>query len=70
MKCELNKKNLTGDYIAGLVQADGSFSVRLARKTRDKKQYLYLSLVFTIVQNQKHKDLILAIQQEFKGVGF
>ena len=70
MKWELNKKNLTGDYIAGLVQADGSFSVRLARKTRDNKQYLYLSLVFTIVQNQKHKDLILAIQQEFKGVGF
>lgn len=26
------KKELTGDYIAGLVQADGSFSVRLVSR--------------------------------------
>jgi hypothetical protein len=51
------------------VQADGSFSVRLASKTRSTKQYLYLSLVFTIVQNQKYKDLILEIQKEFGGIG-
>jgi len=63
------KKKITGDYIAGFVQADGSFSVRLARKTRGLKEYLFLSLVFTIVQKAKYKNLILEIQKVFKGVG-
>jgi hypothetical protein len=65
----LAKRELSGDYIAGFVQADGFFSVRLARKTRNKKQYFYLSLVFTIVQNKKYKDLILEIQKVFGGIG-
>lgn len=69
MQWKLNKANLSGEYIAGFVQADGSFSVRLASKTRNNKQYLHLSLVFTIVQNQKHKDLILEIQKKFGGIG-
>jgi LAGLIDADG endonuclease len=41
----------------------------LASKVRNGKRYLYLSLVFTIVQNQKYKDLILGIQKEFGGIG-
>lgn len=66
---ELNKKKLTGEYIAGFVQADGSFSVKLAGKTSKNKQYLHLSPVFTIVQNQKYKDLILEIKKKFGDVG-
>ena len=69
MKWELNKKKLTGEYIAGLVQADGAFSVILVSRTRNTKQYLNLSPVFTIVQNQKYKDLILEIQKELGGIG-
>jgi hypothetical protein len=67
----VNKKNLelTGNYIAGLVQADGSFSAVLSRKTRKDKEYLNLSLVFTIVQNQKYKDLILDIQKKWGNIG-
>jgi len=62
----VNKENreLTGEYIAGLVQADGSFSAVLCRKTRNNKEYFNLSLVFTLVQNQKYKDLILDIQKK------
>lgn len=69
MLWELNKKRLTGEYIAGFVQADGSFSAVLTRKTRDTKQYFNISLVFTIVQNEKYKDLILEIQNKFGGIG-
>jgi LAGLIDADG endonuclease len=66
---EFNKKRLTGEYIAGFVQADGSFSAVLTSKTRDTKQYFNISLVFTIVQNEKYKDLILEIQNKFGGIG-
>lgn len=69
LQWELNKKNLTGDYIAGFVQADGSFSAVLAKKTRGEKEYFNISLVFTIVQSQKYKDLILEIQKKFGGIG-
>jgi len=69
LQWELNKKNLTGDYIAGFVQADGSFSAILTRKTRGEKEYFNISLVFTIVQSQKYKDLILEIQKKFGGIG-
>ena len=58
------KKELTGDYIAGLTQADGSFSVVLRRTKRKTKDYLSLSPVFTLVQNEKFKDLILEIQKK------
>jgi hypothetical protein len=51
------------------VQADGAFSVILVSRTRNTKQYLNLSPVFTIVQNQKYKDLILEIQKELGGIG-
>lgn len=69
LQWELNKKNLTGDYIAGFVQADGSFSAVLTKKTRGEKEYFNISLVFTIVQSQKYKDLILEIQKKFGGIG-
>jgi hypothetical protein len=69
MNWKLNKQRLTGEYIAGFVQADGSFSAVLTSKTRGTKQYLNISLVFTIVQNQKYKDLILEIQKYFGGIG-
>lgn len=59
-----NPRELTGDYIAGLVQADGSFSAVLSRKTRNDKEYFHLSLVFTLVQSKKYKDLILDIQKK------
>jgi hypothetical protein len=65
----LAKRELSGDYIAGFVQADGSFSATLTRKTRGEKEYFNISLVFTIVQNQKYKDLILEIQKKFGGIG-
>ncbi len=39
------------------------------RKTRGEKEYLNISLVFTIVQSQKYKDLILEIQKKFGGIG-
>ena len=59
-----NPRELTGEYIAGLVQADGSFSAVLSRKTRKDKEYFNLSLVFTLVQSQKYKEVILDIQKE------
>jgi hypothetical protein len=65
---ELNKK-ITGDYIAGFVQADGSFSAVLTSKTRNSKRYFNISLVFTIVQHENYKDLILEIQKYFGGIG-
>lgn len=65
----LAKRELSGDYVAGFVQADGSFSATLTRKTRGEKEYFNISLVFTIVQNQKYKDLILEIQKRFGGIG-
>jgi hypothetical protein len=65
----LAKRELSGDYIAGFVQADGSFSATLTRKTRGDKEYFNISLVFTIVQSQKYKDLILEIQKMFGGIG-
>ena len=61
------KRELTGEYIAGLVQADGSFSAALGRKIRGDKEYLSLS--FTIVQNQVYKDLILEIQKKWGNIG-
>lgn len=67
--CSLVKRELSGDYIAGFVQADGSFSAILTRKTRGEKEYFNISLVFTIVQSQKYKDLILEIQKKFGGIG-
>lgn len=67
-KWELNKK-ITGDYIAGFVQADGYFSAVLTSKTRNSKRYFNISLVFTIVQHEKYKDLILEIQKYFGGIG-
>jgi hypothetical protein len=51
------------------VQADGSFSAVLNRKTRGEKEYFYLSLSFTLVQKQKYKDLILEIQKKWGNVG-
>lgn len=69
MKWELNKKALNGEYIAGFVQADGSFSATLNRKIRKQKKYFNISLSFTIVQKQKYKDLMLEIQNYFGGIG-
>lgn len=69
MHWKLDASKLTGDYIAGFVQADGSFSATLTRKTRGEKEYFNISLVFTIVQNLKYKDLILEIQKKFGGIG-
>ncbi len=66
---KFDASKLTGDYIAGFVQADGSFSATLTRKTRGEKEYFNISLVFTIVQNIKYKDLILEIQKKFGGIG-
>ena len=63
------KSELTGEYIAGLVQADGSFSAALCRKTRGEKEYFHLSLSFTLVQNKKYKDLILNIQKKWGNIG-
>lgn len=62
-------KKVKGDYIAGLVQADGSFSAVLTSKTRKKKRDFNISLVFTIVQHEKYKDLIIEIQKYFAGIG-
>lgn len=66
---ELSTQPLNGDYIAGLVQADGSFSCRVTKKTRNSKTYLGLSVIFTLVQKQEHKDIVLAVQKAFKGTG-
>lgn len=65
----LAKRELTGEYIAGLVQADGSFSAVLGRKLRGDKEYFNLSLVFTLVQNIEYKDLILEIQKKWGNIG-
>ena len=69
MNWELNKKRLTGEYIAGFVQADGSFSAVLTSKTRGTKQYFNISLVFTIVQKTQYKNLILEIKNQFDNKG-
>jgi hypothetical protein len=69
LQASLLGKKLTEDYIAGFVQADGSFSATLTRKTRGEKVYFNISLTFTIVQSQKYKDLILEIQKKFGGIG-
>lgn len=63
------KRELSGDYIAGLCQADGSFSAVLCRKTRGDKEYFNLSLVFTLVQSQKYKNLLLEIQKKWGNIG-
>lgn len=60
---------LNGDYIAGLVQADGSFSSRTIRKTRGNKSYIGLSNIFTLVQKQEYKELILKIKQQLGDIG-
>lgn len=64
-----NEKKISGNYVAGLVQADGSFSVALSRKKRNDKTYFFLSPSFTIVQNIKYKDVILQIQKLFGNIG-
>ena len=69
MPAKGNPRELTGEYIAGLVQADGSFSAVLSRKTRKDKEYFNLSLVFTLVQSQKYKEVILDIQKEWGNIG-
>lgn len=51
------------------MQADGSFSARLAIKTRGDKEYPHIWLVFTIEQSRKYKDLIFEIQKMFGGIG-
>jgi len=58
--------NMTKEYIAGFVQADGSFTAVVASKGNKS---LYLSLSFTIVQNVKYKEVILEIQKIFGGIG-
>lgn len=66
----LNKaRELTGDYIAGLCQAYGSFSVVLRRTKQNKEGYLNLAPVFTLKSN-KYKDLILEIQKKWGNIGF
>lgn len=62
-------REITEEYIAGLVQADGSFSAVLARKTRKDKEYFNLSLVFTLVQSQKYKEVILDVQKKWGNIG-
>lgn len=67
--CLNKERELTGDYIAGLCQADGSFSVVLRRTKRKKEGYLNLAPVFTLKSN-KYKDLILEIQKKWGNIGF
>ncbi len=63
---ELNP-NIKGnnEYIAGLVQADGSFGVKITLR----KKYIQLEPVFTLVQHIYNKELILAIKEEFGDIG-
>lgn len=68
---KFNKEwELRGDYIAGLTQADGSFSVVLRRTKRKDKEYFNIVPVFTLVQSNKYKDLILEIQKKWGNIGF
>jgi hypothetical protein len=60
-----NEMKLTKEYIAGFVQADGSFSVTIRRT----KYHMHLQPVFTIVQNINNKELILNIQNILGGIG-
>lgn len=56
---------LNNEYIAGLIQADGSFIVKI----RLRKKYLQLEPVFTLVQHVENKNLILAIKEQFGDIG-
>nr|ATI20434.1 endonuclease [Juglanconis juglandina] len=63
------KKELSGDYIAGLAQANGSFSASLTRKIRKGKSYFNLTLVFALELNASYKNTIIDLQKEWKNIG-
>lgn len=67
----LAKRALSGDYIAGLVQADGSFSAVLCRKLRGDKEYFHLSLVFTLVLPSSPENVLIlrALKDKFGDRG-
>lgn len=58
-----------GEYLAGLAQANGSFSASLTRKIRKGKSHFTFALAFTIELNASHKNTIIDLQKEWKNIG-
>lgn len=65
------QKELSGDYVAGLVQADGSFSAVLVRRGKNNQNYLRLDLKFSIKlrRSEPNKNLLLEISNKFDNKG-
>ena len=70
--CKLNTKTvLTDEYIAGLVQADGSFSAVLCRRTKQNNHRYQIDLKFTLKlgRSEPNKNLILEIKNKLHNKG-
>lgn len=61
----LNVDNINDDYISGIIQSDGSFSLTI----RKSKGYIHIVPKFTLRLNKDNKDLILKIKRILGDVG-
>ena len=65
------KTELSDEYIAGLVQADGSFSAVLCRRTKQNNHRYLIDLNFTLKlgRSEANKNLILEIKNKLHNKG-
>lgn len=54
-------KNIKLNYIVGLIQADGNFSISIGKKNDN----IWLSLKFNLSLHKKNEDVIIAIKEYF-----
>lgn len=69
---KLNKeRELTGDYISGLCQADGSFSAVLVRRTNKNHHRYRIQLKFSLQlsRSEPNKNLLLEIKNNLDNKG-
>jgi group I intron endonuclease len=65
------KKELSGDYVAGLCQADGKFSAVFIKRTRSKQDNYHLDLKFSLHlrRTEPNKNLLFEIKNKFDNKG-
>ena len=67
---EKDNTNLNPDFVTGLLDAEASFSISVHQKSKLKKGNWVVQAAFQIRMHYKYSDLLVLVQQFFKGVGF
>ncbi|MBI2627298.1 MAG: hypothetical protein HYW77_03625 [Parcubacteria group bacterium] len=66
---EVNKKNISDQYIAGFLDGDGSIGVHIEKRPDRRRFPFRVRIKINFSQHQRHKNLLFLIQAALDKVG-